>query len=154
MCRSTSSSWMCISTPNPKVPTNSDWEPGKISTTDEDPKRLFTYRNPLFNNPLSLPPKVSNPIPPIICSGPRAGDGRPMGGVHEGSEEVHPPPSGDTPMDDASQGGSTCREGKEDLFPKRWLKPAKTLHATQKLPGRPWSTLTTSVLSWTPMGIP
>ena len=85
--------------PKPEVPMNSDWEPGKIPTIDEDPKRLFTYRNPLYNNPFALHSKVSNPIPPITRGGSRAGEGRPMEGAQEGPREVPPPPPGDTPMD-------------------------------------------------------
>ena len=120
--------------PNPEVPMNSDWEPGKILTTDEDPKRMFTYRNPLFNNPFSLPPKVSNPIPPIIHSDLRAGDGRPMGGVHEGSGEVPPPPPGDTPMNHPKEDPPAEKE--KETSSQKVAKASKNVAHPSKTPSK------------------
>ena len=44
---------------NPGVPAGSDWEPGKIPTSKEELKKLFSYRNPLYNKPSVPPPKIS-----------------------------------------------------------------------------------------------
>ena len=85
--------------PNPGIPRNSNWEPRKIPTTDKDPKKVFTYRNPLYNNTSALIPKVSNPILPFIHRDPKTGNGRPMECIQGGSGEVLPPPLGVTPMD-------------------------------------------------------
>ena len=51
--------------PNSGASSHSNWEPGKIPTDEEEPKKLFSYRNPLYNKPSVPPPKVSDPIPPI-----------------------------------------------------------------------------------------
>ena len=108
---------------------NSDWEPGKIPTIDKDPKRVFTYRNPLFNNPFSLP-KVSNPVPPIIHSDPRAGDGRPMKGVQGGPGEVPPPPPGDTPMDHPKEDPPAEKE--EETSSQKVAKASKNIVCPSK----------------------
>ena len=48
--------------PNSGASSGSNWEPGKIPTDEEEPKKLFSYRNPLYNKPSVPPPKVSDPI--------------------------------------------------------------------------------------------
>ena len=95
---------------------NSDSESGKIPATEEDPKKLFTYRNPLYNNTSALIPKISNPILPFIHRDPKAGNGRPMEGIQGGSGEVIPPPPGVTPMDHPK--GDPPTEKKEEKVTK------------------------------------
>ena len=56
----------------------SNWVPGKIPTDEEEPKKLFPYRDPLFIKPAVPPPKVSNPIPPFPHQGSKSGDWRPQ----------------------------------------------------------------------------
>ena len=67
-------------TPNSGASSGSDWELGKIPADEEGPKKLFSYRNPLYTKPSVPPPKVSNPIPPIPDQGSKAGEGEPVGG--------------------------------------------------------------------------
>ena len=117
--------------PDPGVPTNSDWEPGKIPTTEEDPQRLFSYRNPLFGNPFA-PPKVSNPVPPIIRSDPRAGNGRPMEGIQEGAGEVPPPPPGVTSMDHPKEDPPAEKE--EETSSQKVAKTNKNVARPSKTP--------------------
>ena len=76
--------------PAPEVSMNSDWGPGKIPMTDEDPKRVFKYKNPLYKNPFGVHPKVSIPVPTIIHNNPKVSNDRPVGGDQGGSEEVLP----------------------------------------------------------------
>ena len=69
---------------NSGASSGSNWEPGKIPTDEEDPKKeepkkLFSYRNPLYTKPSVPPPKVSNPIPPIPCKESKAGEEKPVG---------------------------------------------------------------------------
>ena len=52
-------------TSNSGASSGSNWVPGKIPTDEEEPKKLFPYRDPLFIKPAVPPPKVSDPIPPF-----------------------------------------------------------------------------------------
>ena len=88
---------------NPGVSTGSDWEPGKIPTNKEEPKKLFTYRNPLYNKPSVPPPKISDPILPIPHKGQKAGGEGLKGGDPSGLGGV-PPSQADNPPMDHSQG--------------------------------------------------
>ena len=64
-------------TPNSGASSGSNWELGKIPTDEKEPKKLFSYRNPLYTKPAVPPPKVSNPIPPIPHQGSKAGEREP-----------------------------------------------------------------------------
>ena len=66
--------------PNSGASSGSNWEPGKIPTDEEEPKKLFSYRNPLYNKPSVPPPKVSHPIPPIPHKELKTGEEKPVGG--------------------------------------------------------------------------
>ena len=59
--------------PNPGASFGSNWEPGRIPTHEEELKKLFSYRNPLYTKPPVPPPKVSDPILPIPCKESKAG---------------------------------------------------------------------------------
>ena len=65
--------------PNSRASSGSNWELRKIPTDEEEPKKLFSYRNPLYTKPSVPPPKVSDPIPPIPCQGSKAGEGKTSG---------------------------------------------------------------------------
>ena len=66
---------------------------------EEEPKKLFSYRNPLYNKPSVPPPKVSDPILPIPHKELRTGEGEPVGGDPSRSGGAPPVHTGDTPMD-------------------------------------------------------
>ena len=74
--------------PNLGVLTGSNWEPGKIPTNEEEPKKVFSYRNPLYSHPSAPLPKVSDPIPPIPCKEQKPGGGEPVGDDPSGSGGV------------------------------------------------------------------
>ena len=107
---------------NPGVLTGSDWEPGKIPTSEEEPKKLFSYRNPLYNKPSAPPPKISDPILAIPHRGQAAGG--------EGSQGGNPGRSGgvtssqaDNPLLDHSQGDLSMEKVPEQETP--WQEVAK-----------------------------
>ena len=64
--------------PNSGASSASDWEPGKIPTDEEELKKLFSYRNPLYTKPPVPPPKVSDPILPIPHKESKAGKEEPV----------------------------------------------------------------------------
>ena len=53
---------------------------------EEEPKKLFSYRNPLYNKPSVLPPKVCDPIPPIPHKESKTGEEKPLGVTPAGQE--------------------------------------------------------------------
>ena len=75
-------------TPNSGASSGSNWELGKIPMDEEEPDKLFSYRNPLYTKPSVPPPKASDPIPPIPHLGPKAGKGELVGGDPSGSGGV------------------------------------------------------------------
>ena len=95
---------------------------------------MFAYRNPLYNRPFVLPPKVSNPVPPIIPSDQRAGDGRPVEDVQGGSGEVPPPPPGITPMDHPKEDPPAEKE--EETSSQKVAKANKNVVHPSKTPGK------------------
>ena len=60
--------------PSSGASSGSNWEPGRIPTDEEEPKKLFSYRNPLYTKPSVPPPKVSDPILPIPHKESKAGE--------------------------------------------------------------------------------
>ena len=46
---------------------------------EEEPKKLFSYRNPLYTKPSVSPPEVSDPILPIPRKESKAGEEKPVG---------------------------------------------------------------------------
>ena len=119
---------------NPGVPAGSDWEPGKISTSEEELKKLFSYRNPLYNKPSVPPPKVSDPIPPIPCRGQATGG--------EGSQRGDPNGSGGVPLSRAdnpplnhSQGDPSMEKVPEQETPSQEVvKLTKNVLHPSRLP--------------------
>ena len=103
---------------NPGVPAGSDWEPWKIPTSEEEPKKLFSYRNPLYNKPFMPPPKISDPILPIPHRGQAAGGEGSQGGDLSGSGGV-PPSQADNPSLDHSQGDPFMEKVPEQETPSQ-----------------------------------
>ena len=64
--------------PNPGASFGSNWELGRIPTDEEETKKLFSYRNPLYTKPPVPPPKVSDPILPIPRKESKAGEEEPV----------------------------------------------------------------------------
>ena len=109
---------------NPGASSCSNWEPGKIPTNEEEPKKLFSYRNPLYNKPSVPPPKVSDPIPPIPCKESKAG------------EEEPPVHSRATPVDHSLGDPSLDKVQKEEVSSQEVAKPSKSILCPSRLPRR------------------
>ena len=119
---------------NPGVPAGSDWEPGKIPMSEEEPKKLFSYRNPLYNKPSVPPPKISDPILPIPHRGQMAGGEGSQRGDLNGSGGV-PPSWADNPPLDHSQGDPSMEKVPEQETPSQEVaKPSKNVLCPSRLP--------------------
>ena len=127
--------------PNSGASSGSNWEPGRIPTDEEEPKKeepkkLFSYRNPLYNKPSVLPPKVCNPIPPIPHKESKAGEEKPVGGDPSRSGGAPPVHTGDTPVEHSQGDLSLDKVPKQQASSQEVVKPTKgTLHPS-KLPRR------------------
>ena len=118
---------------NPGVPAGSDWEPRKIPTSEEEPKKLFSYRNPLYNKP-APPPKISDSIPPIPHRVHAAGGEGSQRGDLNGSRGV-PPSRADNPPLDHSQGDLSMEKVPEQETPSQEAaKPTKNVLRPSRLP--------------------
>ena len=103
---------------------------------EKEPKKLFSYRNPLYPKPLVPPPKVSNPIPPIPCQGSKAGEGKPAGGDPSGSGGIPAVCTGNTPVDCSQGGPSSDKMPKQEASSQEVVKPTKGILHPSKLPRR------------------
>ena len=118
--------------PNSGAPSGSHWEPGKNPMDEKEPKKLFSYRNPLYNKPSAPPPKVSNPIPPIPHKEPRTGEGEPMGGDPSRTGGAPPVHTRDTPMGHSQGDPSLNKMPKQEASSQEVAKPTKcTLHPSK-----------------------
>ena len=115
-------------TPNSGASSGSNWEPGKIPTDEEEPNKLFSYRNPLYTKPSVPPPRVSNPIPPIPHLGPKAGKGELVGGDPSGS--------GGIPVDRSQGDPSLDKMPKQEASSQEVVKLTKGILCPSKLPRR------------------
>ena len=79
---------------------------------EEEPKKLFSYRNPLYNKPSVPSPKVPNPISPIPHKELKAGEKKPVGGNPSRSGGAPPAHTGNTPVDHSQGDPSLCNGGK------------------------------------------
>ena len=132
--KSTSASRTCGPPVNPGVPTGSDWEPGKIPTSKEELKKLFFYRNPLYNKPSVPPPKISDPILPIPHRGQVAGGEGSQGGDPGRSGGV-PSSQADNPLLDHSQGDPSMEKVPEQETPSQEVaKPTRNVLHPSRLP--------------------
>ena len=98
---------------NSGASSGSNWEPKRIPTDEEEPKKLFSYRNPLYTKPSVPPPKVSDPIPPIPGKGSKAGEEELAGDDPSGSGGTPAVHARKTPVDH-SQGDPSL-----DKMPKQ-----------------------------------
>ena len=71
---------------------------GKIPMEEEEPKKLFSYRDPLSIKPAVPPPKVSDPIPLLLHQGSKSDKGEPAIGDLNGSGGIPAAPAGNTPV--------------------------------------------------------
>ena len=115
-------------TPNSGASSGSNWEPVKIPTDEEEPNKLFSYRNPLYTKPSVPPPRVSNPIPPIPHLGPKAGKGKLAGGDPSGS--------GGIPVDRSRGDPSLDKMPKQEASSQEVAKLTKGILCPFKLPRR------------------
>ena len=126
---------------NSGASSGSNWEPGKIPTDEEDPKqeepkKLFSYRNPLYTKPSVPPPKVSDPIPPIPHKESKTGEEKLMGDDPSRSGGAPPAHSGDTPVDHSQGDPSLDKVPKEEASSQEVAKPTKSILHPSKLPRR------------------
>ena len=102
--------------------------------SEEEPKKLFSYRNPLYNKPSMPPPKISDPILPIPHRGQVAGGEGSQGGDLSGSGGVPPSWAGNPPLDH-SQGDPSIKKVPEKETPSQEVaKPTKNVLHPSRLP--------------------
>ena len=123
-------------TPNSGAFSGSDWEPGMIPMDEEEPKKLFLYRNPLYTKPSMPPPKVSNPIPAIPHQGSKAGEGELAGGDPSGSGGIPVVHAGNTPVDGSQGDPSLDKMPKQEASSQEVAKFTKGILHPSKLPRR------------------
>ena len=103
---------------------------------EEEPKKLFSYRNPLYTKPSVPPPKVSDPNPPIPHQGFKAderelvvSDSSRSGGI----PAVH---ARNTPVDYSQGDPSLDKMPKQEASSQEVAKPTKGIICPSKLPRR------------------
>ena len=121
---------------NSGASSGSNWELGKIPTDEEEPKKLFPYRNPLYTKPAVPPPKVSDPIQPIPHQGSKAGDGKLAGGDPSGSGGIPAVHAGDTPVDRSQRDAPSDKMSKQKASSQEVARPTKGILCPSKLPRR------------------
>ena len=122
--------------PNSRASSGSNWEPWRIPTDEEEPKKLFSYRNPLYTKPPVPPPKVSDPILPIPHKESKAGEEKPVGDDPSrsgGAPAVH---TGNTPVDHSQGDLSLDKMPKQEASSQEVVKPTKGILHPSKLPRR------------------
>ena len=123
-------------TTNSGASSGSHWVPGKIPTDEEEPKKLFPYRDPLYINPAVPPPKVSNPIPPFPHQGSKTGEGEPAIGDPSGSGGVPAAPVRNTPVDHSQRDPSSDKMSKQEASTQEVTRPTRGILCPSKLPRR------------------
>ena len=119
--------------PNSGASSGSNWEPGRIPMDEEEPKKLFSYRNPLYTKPSVPPPKVSDPIPPIPHNGSKAGEEEPVWGNPSGSGGVPAVHARNTPVDHSQGDPSLDKMPKQEASSQEVVKPTKGILCPSKL---------------------
>ena len=123
-------------TSNSRASLGSNWVPGKIPTDEEEPKKLFPYRDPLFIKPAVPPPKVSDPIPPLPHQGSKSGEGELVIGGPNGSGGVLPAPARNTPVDHSQRDPSSDKMPKQEASTQEVTRPTRGILCPSKLPRR------------------
>ena len=127
--------------PNSGASSGSNWEPGRIPMDEEEPKKeepkkLFSYRNPLYTKPSVPPPKVSDPILPIPHKESKAGEEELVGDDPSrsgGTPAVH---TRNTPVDHSQGDPSLDKMPKQEASSQEVVKPTKGILRPSKLPRR------------------
>ena len=110
-----------------------NWAPGKISTDEEEPKKLFLYRDPLFIKPALPPPKVSNPIPPFPHQGSKSGEGESAIGDPNGSGGVLAASVGNILVDYTQRDPSSDKVPKQEASTQEVTRPTRGILRPSKL---------------------
>ena len=123
-------------TSNSGASLGSNWILGKIPTDEEEPKKLFPYRDPLFIKPPVPPPKVSDPIPPLPHQGSKSGEGELVIRGLNGSGGVLAAPAGNTPVDHSQRDPSSDKMPKQEASTQEVMMPTRGILHPSKLPRR------------------
>ena len=103
---------------------------------EEETKKLFSYRNPLYTKPSVPPPKVSDPIPPIPHQGSKADEGELAGGDPSGSGGLPAVCAWNTPVDCSQGDPSLDKMPKQEASSQEVAKPTQGILHPSKLPRR------------------
>ena len=122
-------------TTNSGASSGSNWVLGKIPTDEEEPKKLFPYRDPLYTKPAVPPPKVSDPIPPFPHQGSKAGEEELAIGDTSGSGGIPAVHVRDAPVDH-SQRDPSDKMPKQEASSQEVVRPTKGILCPSKLPRR------------------
>ena len=114
----------------------SNWVAGKIPTDEEESKKLFSYRNPLSIKPAVPPPKVSDPIPPLLHQGSKSGEGEQAIRDPNGLGGVAAGPVRNTPVDHSWRDPSSDRMPKQEASTQEVMRPIRGILHPSKLPRR------------------
>ena len=123
-------------TTNSGASLGSNWFPGKIPTDEEEPKKLFPYRDPLYIKTAVPPPKVSDPIPPFPHQGFKSGEGELAIGDPNGSGGIPAAPVGNTPVDHSRRDPFLDKIPKQEASPQEVTRPMRGILCPSKLPRR------------------
>ena len=123
-------------TSNSRASSGSNWVLGEVPTDEEEPKKLFPYRNPLFIKPAVPPPKVSDPIPPFPHQGSKSGEGEPVIGDPNGLGGIAAGPVGNTPVDHSQRNPSSDKMSKQEASTQEVTRPIRSILCPSKLPRR------------------
>ena len=123
-------------TSNSGASSGSNWVPGKIPTDEEEPKKLFPYRDPLFIKPAVPPPKVSDPILPFPHQGSKSGKGELAIGDPNGSGGIPAAPVRNTPVDRSRRDPSSDKVPKQEASTQEVTRPTRGILCPSKLPRR------------------
>ena len=115
---------------------SSNWVPGKILTDEEESKKLFPYRNPLFIKPAVPPPKVSNSVPLFPHQGSKSGEGEPAIRDPYGLVGVAAGLVRNTPVDHSQRDPSLDRMPKQEASTQEVTRPIRGILCPSKLPRR------------------
>ena len=119
---------------------------------EEEPKKLFLYRNSLYTKPSVPPPKVSDPIPPIPHKGSKADEEKLMGDDPNRSGGAPPVHTGDTPVDHSQGDPSLDKVPKQGASSQEVVKPTKGILLPSKLPRRDFKYSDGQCIIYNPQG--